>query len=238
MLLVICLKIEQIEALRLIRIDAQNNNWRITILSIHPLLKRLLFVALFACTAQTQVAQAALLSLQPDATIAANGESVSLELVVSGLGDTGADSLGAFDVSILYDAGVLSFASYTLNGLLGDLGLFEAIDISAGDSGGFLNIAEVSLLAAAGLDALQSSEFVLASLNFGVLDLASGATTQLSILRGARLTDANGNGLQVSDGRSAIVEGRATVPLPGTFLLLFTALFGWKLTCRSTTITL
>ena len=53
-----------------------------------------------------------------------------------------------------YDAAVLSLSGYSLNNLLGDLG-GQATDISAGDLGGSVNIAEVSLLAAAMLDALQ-----------------------------------------------------------------------------------
>lgn len=192
-----------------------------------PVLKRLSAILLLVCIAQTPIAQAVLLSVQPDTTFAANGDLVSLDIVVSGLGNFGPDSLGAFDVSMAYDATVLSFSGYSLNNLLGDLG-GQAIDSSAGDLGGSVNIAEVSLLAAAMLDALQPDEFILASLNFDVLDLAIGATTELSILPGAVLSSAFGQPLSVTGGLSATIEGRAAVPLMGTLWLLLGGFISWS----------
>ncbi|MBK6738470.1 MAG: hypothetical protein IPG64_11380 [Haliea sp.] len=116
-------------------------------------------------------AHAALLALQPFDTLAENGDTVSLDLVVSGLGNFGPDSLGAFDIFVGYDTGALSFAGYTLGNLLGRVDLFEAIDASGGAGGGAVNIAEVSLLSATSLNTPQPGQFVLASLRFDVLDL-------------------------------------------------------------------
>ena len=192
-----------------------------------PVLKRLSAILLLVCIAQAPVAHAVLLSVQPDTTFAANGDLVSLDIVVSGLGNFGPDSLGAFDVFMGYDATVLSFSGYSLNNLLGDLG-GQAIDSSAGDLGGSVNIAEVSLLAAAMLDALQPDEFIMASLNFDVLDLAIGATTELSILPGAVLSSAFGQPLSVTGGLSATIEGRAAVPLMGTLWLLLGGFISWS----------
>ena len=192
-----------------------------------PVLKRLSAILLLVCIAQAPVAHAVLLSVQPDTTFAANDDLVSLDIVVSGLGNFGPDSLGAFDVFMGYDATVLSFSGYSLNNLLGDLG-GQAIDSSAGDLGGSVNIAEVSLLAAAMLDALQPDEFILASLNFDVLDLAIGATTELSILPGAVLSSAFGQPLSVTGGLSATIEGRAAVPLMGTLWLLLGGFISWS----------
>jgi hypothetical protein len=192
-----------------------------------PVLKRLSAILLLVCIAQAPIAHAVLLSVQPDTTFAANDDLVSLDIVVSGLGNFGPDSLGAFDVFMGYDATVLSFSGYSLNNLLGDLG-GQAIDSSAGDLGGSVNIAEVSLLAAAMLDALQPDEFILASLNFDVLDLAIGATTELSILPGAVLSSAFGQPLSVTGGLSATIEGRAAVPLMGTLWLLLGGFISWS----------
>ena len=192
-----------------------------------PVLKRLSAILLLVCIAQAPIAHAVLLSVQPDTTFAANGDLVSLDIVVSGLGNFGPDSLGAFDVFMGYDATVLSFSGYSLNNLLGDLG-GQAIDSSAGDLGGSVNIAEVSLLAAAVLDALQPDEFIMASLNFDVLDLAIGATTELSILPGAVLSSAFGQPLSVTGGLSATIEGRAAVPLMGTLWLLLGGFISWS----------
>jgi hypothetical protein len=192
-----------------------------------PVLKRLSAILLLVCIAQAPIAHAVLLSVQPDTTFAANDDLVSLDIVVSGLGNFGPDSLGAFDVFMGYDATVLSFSGYSLNNLLGDLG-GQAIDSSAGDLGGSVNIAEVSLLAAAVLDALQPDEFIMASLNFDVLDLAIGATTELSILPGAVLSSAFGQPLSVTGGLSATIEGRAAVPLMGTLWLLLGGFISWS----------
>ena len=192
-----------------------------------PVLKRLSAILLLVCIAQAPIAHAVLLSVQPDTTFAANDDLVSLDIVVSGLGNFGPDSLGAFDVSMAYDAAVLSLSGYSLNNLLGDLG-GQAIDISAGDLGGSVNIAEVSRLAAVMLDALQPDEFILASLNFDVLDLAIGATTELSILPGAVLSSAFGQPLIVTGGLSATIEGMAAVPLTGTLWLVLGGFISWS----------
>jgi hypothetical protein len=154
-------------------------------------------------------------------------------LIISDLGDFGPDSLGAFDISVGFDSSALSFTSYSLGGFLGDLGLFEAIDSSAGDTGAAINVGEVSLLSVADLDALQPAEFTLATLTFEVADLASGASTELSIMTDAVLANAEGFALRVSSfGSPAVIRGAASVPVPGTLLLLLGALVGMKVLRR------
>lgn len=173
------------------------------------------------------MANAAMLSLQPDETFAANGDSVSLDLIVSGLGDFGPSSLGTFDISVAFDASALSFTGYSLSSFLGDLGL-EALDVSGGDGGGSVNVSEVSLLDALDLDALQPSEFILASLSFDVIDLAVGASTDLLIMRNTRLGDSNGRPLPITAARAATVVGRSSVPVTGTLFLMISGLFSWR----------
>jgi hypothetical protein len=179
---------------------------------------------------QAPAAHATLLGLQPGNTVAGTGDTVTLDLVVSGLGDFGPDSLGAFDISVGYDIAALSFVGYTLENFLGRVDLFEAIDASGGDVGGAVNISEVSLLSAVSLNNLQPGEFVLATLRFDVLDLGAGATTALSILQGALLVDATGSQLPVTRTTQATITSRAQVPLPGTLLLLLGGLASWRLT--------
>lgn len=198
----------------------------------HALFQRIFQLVLFTLLAQASVAHATLLVLQPDSTSVQNGDSISLQLMISGLGNFGPDSLGAFDISIGFDPGVLSFASYNPGGFLGNLGLFEAIDASSGNLGSSVNISVVSLLSATGLDVLQPGEFSLATLRFDVSNLAIGATTQLSILSGAVLANAGGFALPVTLGLPAVIEDRAFVPIPGTALLLLGALFGWLIMLR------
>ena len=172
---------------------------------------------------QIPFAHSALIEFQPDSILAGNGDSISFDLVISDLGSFSPDSLGAFDISIGFDASVLSFASYDLGGFLGDINLFEAVDASSGDIGGAVNVAEVSLLSAIDLDALQPDEFTLATLNFNVINLAAGAVSQLSVLSGAVLADADGASLLATTSGPASVHG---IPVPGTLFLLAAGLFG------------
>ncbi|MFT4518490.1 MAG: hypothetical protein ACI9JM_000871 [Halioglobus sp.] len=188
---------------------------------------------MLTCLAQAPLANAAFLSLQPDSNTVSNGDSLSLDIIVSGLGDFGADSLGAFDFSIGYDTSALSFTGYSLGSLLGDLGTLEAIDGSSGDNGFAVNLAEVSLLSSLSLDALQPTEFILASISFDVLDLAIGATTELALLGGAILGDSGGSSLPFTSGGPAAIEGVSSVPLPGTLLLFVSGLLGLSAQRRS-----
>ncbi len=191
--------------------------------------KRFLAVLLLACIAQSPVANAALLSLQPDTTVASNGDTVSVSLMVSGLGEFGPDSLGAFDIFVNYDASVLSFADYSLGNFLGDLRGITALDVSSGDTGGAVNVAEISLLLPARLHALQPGEFFLASLSFNVFNLTPGANTSLQILGGAVLANAAGTALPVATGAPATI---VAVPLPATLWLALSGLLGWSVTRR------
>ncbi|CAA0094440.1 Uncharacterised protein [Halioglobus japonicus] len=188
-------------------------------------IKPFLAAVSLVCMAQAPVTHAALLSLQPDTSFASNGDTVSFELIVSGLGNFAPDSLGAFDLSVSYDNAVLSFADYTLGNFLGDLAGFTALDVSSGDIGAAVNLAEISLLLPASLNALQPDSFLLASLSFDVLALAPGATTSLSILDGAVLSDATGSALQASTGQPATI---GAIPLPGTLLLILSGMLGWS----------
>jgi hypothetical protein len=196
------------------------------------ILRRYLPILLLTWLAHAPIAHSALISLQPDTGFAANGDSVSLDLIISDLGDFGPDSLGAFDIFVEFDRSVLSFTSYMLGGFLGDSGSGEAIDASGGAGGNAVNIAETSLLSTLDLDGLQPGSFTLATLTFNVTDLAVGETTQLSILPDAVLADAAGLRLPVNGGSSAVVEGRASVPVPGTLMLLLSALCGLRVVRR------
>jgi len=184
--------------------------------------KRYLYVLLLAGFMQAPVARAALIELQPSPLLAATtGDSISLNLVVSGLG---ADSLGAFDISVGFDSSALSFTSYSLGNYLGNVNLLEAIDGSVGNTGSAVNVAEVSLLSAFDLDTLQPGSFTLATLNFNVINLAAGTVTQLSVLAGPVLGNALGSQIAVTGLGSTSV---GTVPIPGTLLLLTASTFGW-----------
>jgi hypothetical protein len=189
--------------------------------------KRYLYVLLLAGFMQAPVARAALIELQPSPLLAATtGDSIAINLVVSGLG---ADSLGAFDISVGFDSSALSFTGYSLGNYLGNINLLEAIDGSVGNTGSAVNVAEVSLLSAFDLDTLQPGLFTLATFNFNVINLAAGTVTQLSVLSGPVLGDALGSAIAVTGLGSTSV---GTVPIPGTLLLLTASAFGWLILKR------
>jgi hypothetical protein len=184
-------------------------------------IKRHLYILLLATCIQVPLAHAALIELQPSPLLATTGDSILLNLVVSGLGT---DSLGAFDISVGFDSSALSFTSYSLGNYLGNVNLLEAIDGSVGNTGGAVNVAEVSLLPDFDLDTLQPGAFTLATLNFNVINLAVGTVTQLSVLSGPVLGDALGSPIVVTGLGSASV---GTVPIPGTLALLTGSMLGW-----------
>lgn len=156
-----------------------------------------------------------------DATIDV-GATVSLGVMVSGLGDGTAPSIGGYDLTFGWDDSILSLADP-----LQPVGFGTGLDVNASgtitDVTGTnpLDIAESSLDSEADIDRLQPSLFRLFTVNLRAL--AAGITvidiTALSI------TDAAGNALTpnpVTDGRVTV---RTTgVPVPGSAALLLLGL--------------
>ena len=186
-----------------------------------------LVIVLLACLGlHASIARSALIELQPSVLFAGPGDSLALDIVVGGLSSAGPESLGAFDISVGFDVSSISFTGYSLGNFLGNVGLAEAIDASAGDMGGAVNLAEVSLLAASDLNLLQSDSFVLGTLAFDVVNLGPSDVTQLSVLSGSLLVDAFGSPLNVASLGGASVRG---VPSPGTLMLLVASMLGWSM---------
>jgi len=177
----------------------------------------------YLCTLATQ-AGAVTLSLEPATLTAKTGDSIRLDLVISGLGDHSGDSLGDFDLDLAYDSVALSFTGYRLADYLGDVGLFEAIDSSFGEYvTGSIGLTEVSLLLADELDALQAGSFTLATLDFAVDMLARGETTFISIDTVWALGDAYGDWLALDGTSGAEITGVAE---PASLVLMGMGLFG------------
>jgi len=141
------------------------------------------------------------------------GDPASVNLVISGLGDYTAPSLGTFDLNITYNTAILDFTGYTLGSYLGDISSWEAVDDSDGETTpGTINLAEISLLSVSELDALQPSSFPLATLTFDTLAVGT-SSLDISIIA---LGDAYGDPLS-ADVQSGSIS---PVPEPATFILI------------------
>ncbi len=168
-------------------------------------------------------ASAVIISIQPTVQMAVPSDNISLDLVISGLDAGGSDSLGDFDINIGFDSSALSFQGYSLGAVLGDIGLVEASDFSLGNLGSTVNLAEVSYLTPAELDALQSDSFTLATLDFRVDTLALGSSTTVFFDTVFALGDGFGNALAIDSLNNATIS---SVPEPSTLALMALGLIG------------
>jgi hypothetical protein len=170
-------------------------------------------------------AEAVVLELDPPALVVSPGDSVSLDLVASGLGGA---VIGDFDVDIDFDPARLTFTGFTLANGLGDVSSGEALDFSLGlVVPGLVNLAVVSTLSEAALLALQSDPLTLATLTFDVGALAPGNSTTVAVATVNALGDADGADLPVTGlGDATLRVPGGIVPEPGSLWLLATGLLG------------
>jgi hypothetical protein len=137
-------------------------------------------------------AAAVSLSLAPAIATPAPGGSFTAELFVSGLGDGGAPSLAAFDITLSFDADAIAFTSVAFDDFLGSIPAEASVDAVLGD--GTLDLAGFSILPAAALDALQPASFRVATIVFS----ATGSTPSSIAISSALLGDADGRPLTLT----------------------------------------
>jgi hypothetical protein len=158
-------------------------------------------------------AGAATLALVPSPVDVAVGGGFDLELVVGGLGDGVAPSVGGFDVALSFDPDLLSLDSVEVGLLLGDESAFESFsDIVFGT--GSVGIAQTSFLDALTLDGSQPASFTLATLSF----TAIGSGTSSVSFASASLADAFGEPLAVTVAGARVNAG-GVIPEPSATLL-------------------
>ncbi len=155
-------------------------------------------------------ANALSLTIEPPTQTAPLAAIVSVDLVIGGLTAGGPSSLGTFDLDIGFDESVLTFQGVTFGGFLGTPGV-QTTNGSGLSASGVVDAFEVSLLAPAGLNALQPASFTLATLSFTGVALGTSPLTLTQALVG----DAFGTQLLVTASNASIT----IVPEPATILL-------------------
>ena len=151
------------------------------------------------------------------------GEPVSVDVVVSELGDGAAPTLGSFDGDVSFGTGLLTYDDVAFGLELGEP-VTEAL-VSIDVVGGVLTGTAVSLLSPAELDALQGSSVTLGTLFFTATGSGSG---QIEITR-AQLGDAFGAPLTVDWLGSSPIT---VIPEPSTALLVACGLVGMAISRR------
>jgi hypothetical protein len=173
-------------------------------------------------------APAAVVTIEPAASVLAVGGSLSVDVRVSGLGDGSDPTLTAFDLDIEFDDSLLAFEQAIFYGFLGDPALTEADIVADGlTSPGTLRLAESSFLDVSAsnctfciapyLEDLQIDSFLLASIEFG--GLAPGIAT-IAFGTTRQLVDQDAGFLSVSTAAGAQVTVQALPVPPSVGLIL------------------
>lgn len=168
-------------------------------------------------------AQAAVVTVTPNASSVELGDQISIDLVVSDLGDGVAPSLGVFDIDFVFDSSVLALSSVTYGDQLDlfGLGSLQSTDNSVS---GLVNLFELSFDLADDLDTLQAPSFTLATLVFDTLSIASASALSIAI---------NAFGDSVGDALAATVVNASVditappateIPLPAAFVFMLSGL--------------
>lgn len=164
--------------------------------------------SLALCAIASSSAWAAVLFLEPADSTTTPGGSVSIDVMISGLGAGSPPSVGAFDLTLAYEPELLQLTGAGFGALLGDPDL-EAVT-SIVPSAGSINLAEISLLDPAVLDALQGSSFSLATLTFQAI----GPGTAHLAFADALVGDAFGSVVPIDAFRGATIAVGTTSPIP------------------------
>ena len=173
-----------------------------------------LFVAfLMLVFCNVTVSQAVTLGFNPISQYVSVGNSVDVELVIAGLGDSSPDSLSTFDLDVSFNPAILAFSSVAFGDpdpLIGDqLDLFGfGFPIITTTPGiGSVNLFEFSFNTTDELDGFQTDTFTLATLTFVTLALG---TSPLNTSTVWSLGDAYGDPLTYSLGSGNITVTAAT----------------------------
>lgn len=171
-------------------------------------------------------AGAAALSFNPSLGDINVNDTISVDIVIDGLGAAGPDSLAGFGFDVLFDSSILNFESVVYGSLLGDIDplAFETDILTDSSVPDVLSLSELSFLFDTELDTLQSASFILATVEFSG---ASGGSSTLSF-GGIDLSDAFGFSLSSTQSTANITvnAGSSNVDEPPAVFLALLSLFG------------
>jgi len=186
------------------------------------------FVALILFCPQSLIA--ASIGLQADTLIVNQGEALSVDVYVTGIGQADAPTLGAYDFNLFYDPLLFGLSSVSFSSALGDDYFFEALLGVDEPALGNLNTYGISLLEESAstcifcidpyLEDIQSDSMVLATFVFNALLDGIGGFDLVSLAMsdgvGYELFDTN-----LLDNEISVFVQPYSVPEPSSLLLLF-----------------
>ena len=178
------------------------------------------------CFMWTTPALAISIGIDPGSQTVSVGNSLSVDVVISGLEAGGLDEIvSAFDLDVTYDSTILFASGVTFGAYLGDPSLFEALTDFDLSTAGVIDLAELSLLDDATLAALQPDTFTLVTLYF---DAIGYGTSPLGFVfddfNDVKGLNAQVLSLDINSGRVDVAG--VAVPEPGTILLLSAGIGG------------
>ncbi len=177
-------------------------------------IKALVASALILCGGLTSAAQ---LSLAPPTGLIQVGETISVDLRVSDLGNFASPSLGAFAAKVLYAQSVLHLESWAYGDLLGNLSDSNETDWDTDDgTAGAIGLDEFSWLSDDLLDAMQPGAFTLATLVFRGVAPGTAALNLVNV----DLADAFYNTLTPTAVTGATIQVNAAPIAPPILLML------------------
>ena len=175
--------------------------------------------------------EAIMLSINPASQEVSVGDTIGFDIVISGLGNGAAPSLGAYDFNVTFDPFIFIFDTVTFGTDLDMFGLGTLQIIDTPDAG-TVNLFELSLDLADDLNDFQPDTFTLATLSFNTLADGDSLIDISNIILG----DADGKSLEATTvvGASVTVTGQVNpVPEPASAALLVFGLLGLLLTRRA-----
>lgn len=199
-------------------------------------MRKTIFAGLLAGLLAAQGAHALSVSVDPAVLSAPSGSALAFNVRIS---DLGTEVLSTYDISVSFDAAILSLSSVNF-GTAMNLGVLDTVNQVRTNGLGSVNLADTASAGEAALLANQADSFVLFSLNFTGIGVGTSAINlTANILGGHSDPDAFGDLFPVQlqadviGGRAVVTQGDGggggevgNVPEPTSFALAGLALLG------------